>query len=442
MSEQPDVTGPAGAGSQHPLGSAPAPDGLQILPVRGLPEFRPGDNLVGAIAHAAPWLADGDVLVVTSKVVSKTEGMLVPSPTDPEQRDELRRRLIDEQTVRLVAQVARTKIVENRLGIIAAAAGIDASNVNADEIALLPEDPDASAEQLVLAFADRGIRIGVVITDTQGRAWRNGVTDVTIGAAGVLVLDDLRGGIDDHGNELVVTMVGLGDEMAAAADLVKGKLTGVPVAVLRGMDAPGLPADGSGPRGGGRTLIRPRDEDLFRLGTDLALAQGRQEAVRLRPDVAMSDEPVDPVVLSRAVGAAAGAGAGVGAGVGAADGVASTTRFVWVREHADTLRQAVSGTLQLDGDPLPGTELLMAFATSADLPAISAGGAAVQAVVTALAAEGLAVHLDYAPTRCPIVVRTVLFLPSDWEPLGAIGVGHPERPFEVAGPEDGELMLR
>ena len=122
--------------------------------------------------------------------------------------------------------------------------------------------------------------------------------------------------------------------------------------------------------------------------------------------------------------------------------VAGTTRFVWVREHADTLRQAVSGTLQLDGDPLPGTELLVAFATSAALPAISAGGAAVQTVVTALAAEGLAVHLDDAPTRCPIVVRTVLDLPPGWEPLGAIGVGHPDQPLEVAAPVDGELMLR
>ncbi len=425
MSEQAGVTGPAPAGPHPSVGAAPAPDGLQILPVRGLPEFRPGDDLVTAIADAAPWITDGDVLVVTSKVVSKSEGRLVPAPTDPEQRDELRRRLIDEQTVRLVAQVARTKIVENRLGIVAAAAGIDASNVFADEIALLPEDPDASAATMVLAFADRGIRIGVVITDTQGRAWRNGVTDVGIGAAGVQVLDDHRGGIDGHGNELVVTMVGVGDEIAAAADLVKGKLSGVPVAVVRGMDAPGLPADGSGPRGGGRTLIRPYDEDLFRLGTDLALAQGRREAVRLRTRVAMTGEQVDPAVLSRAVGAASRA-----------------THFVWVREHADTLRQAVSGTLQLDGDPLPGTELLVAFATSDDLSALSAGGAAVQAVVVALAAEGLAVHLDDAPTRCPVVVRTVLDLPDGWEPLAAIGVGHPEAPLEVDGPVDGELVLR
>ena len=110
-----------------------------MLPVTGLPEFRPGDDLAAAIAAAAPWLADGDVLLVTSKVLSKVEGRLVPSPTDPDERDALRRKLIDEESVRLVAQVGRTKIVENRLGIVAAAAGVDASNVQADEIALLPD---------------------------------------------------------------------------------------------------------------------------------------------------------------------------------------------------------------------------------------------------------------------------------------------------------------
>ena len=113
--------------------TSPAPDGLTIRPVTGLPDFRPGDDLAAAIATAAPWLADGDVLIVTSKVLSKVEGRLVPSPTDPEERDAFRRKLIDEQTVRLVAQVGRTRIVENRLGIVAAAAGIDASNVRGDE---------------------------------------------------------------------------------------------------------------------------------------------------------------------------------------------------------------------------------------------------------------------------------------------------------------------
>src|SRR6476659_1210562 len=231
---------------------APAPAGLQILPVVGLPEFRPGYDLAAAITAAAPWLADGDVLLVTSKVISKVEGRLVPSPTDPAERDELRRSLIDGESVRLVAQVGRTKIVENRLGIVAAAAGVDASNVHADEIALLPLDPDALAAGLRAALAARGLDIGVVITDTQGRAWRLGVTDVAIGAAGIDVLADLRGDVDPHGNELVVTQVAVGDELAAAGDLVKGKLAAVPVAVARGLLS-GQSAASGGPATSGGT---------------------------------------------------------------------------------------------------------------------------------------------------------------------------------------------
>ncbi len=285
--------------AHRPTGAPPAARGLQVLPVTGLPDVRPGDDLAVMIADAADraagGIADGDVLVVTSKIVSKSEGRLVTAPTDPVQRDAVRRALIDAETVRLVAQVGRTKIVENRLGLVAAAAGIDASNVRADEIALLPEDPDGSAAALVRAMAARGHRVGVVITDTQGRAWRNGVTDVAIGAAGLPVLDDHRGGVDEFGNELVVTQVAVGDEIAAAADLVKGKLSGVPVALLRGLDAPGLPEDappgspsppdGTPPAGraaltgGGRALIRPADSDLFRLGTDLAIELGRADAL-------------------------------------------------------------------------------------------------------------------------------------------------------------------
>src|ERR1700712_5006047 len=154
-------------GLPTPDGLPAAPAGLQVLPVTGLPDFRPGDDLAGAIAAAAPWIVDGDVLVVTSKAVSKVEGRLGASPTDAVARGQFRRDLIDRETVRLVAQVGRTKIVENSLGIIAAAAGIDASNVRLDEIALLPADPDASAAGLVSAFAARGLRVGVVITDTQ-----------------------------------------------------------------------------------------------------------------------------------------------------------------------------------------------------------------------------------------------------------------------------------
>lgn len=272
-------------------GLTPAPAGLTITPVVGIGDVRPRDDLAAVLlAATAGQVRDGDVLVVTSKIVSKAEGRLVTTPAEPQARDAFRRRLIDAETVRLVAQIGQTKIVENRLGLVAAAAGIDGSNVHADELALLPVDPDGSAAALVQAFAQRGLRVGVVITDTQGRAWREGVLDVAIGAAGLAVLDDHRGGVDEFGNELVVTQVAIGDEVAAAADLVKGKLAGVPVAILRGLRAPGLPADAvatseaAALRGGGRQLIRAAGTDLFRLGTDLAIELGRRDALGEIPD--------------------------------------------------------------------------------------------------------------------------------------------------------------
>ena len=443
-----------------PDGRPAAPQGLQVLPVAGLPDFRPGDDLAGAIATAAPWIVDGDVLVVTSKAVSKVEGRLVASPTDPEARENFRRDLIDTETVRLVAQVGRTKIVENKLGIVAAAAGIDASNVRLDEIALLPEDPDASAAALVAAFAANGIRVGVVISDTQGRAWRNGVTDVAIGAAGVSVLQDHRGGVDAFGNELVVTQVGLGDEIAAAGDLVKGKLAAVPVAVVRGLDAPGA-GDHTA-----RSLIRPYDEDLFRLGTDLSILQGRREAVLVRRTVrSFTGAPVDQEVLRRCIATALTA---------PAPHHTRPVRFVLVREHRQALLQSMlaewEADLAADGWPddriarrtargqilHQATEIVIPFVTGDgrhDYPDQRrrdaertmfkvAGGAAVQGLLVALAAEGLGSAWISSTIFAPVVVRSVLGLPEDWEPLGTIGIGHPADPLQPRSPaEVGDAFL-
>ena len=448
----------------------PAPQGLSIFPVPGLPDFRPGNDLAAAIAAAAPWIADDDVLLVTSKVVSKCEGALVPAPSDPAERDAFRRKLIDEHTVRLVAQVKATRIVENSLGIVAAAAGIDASNVRSDEIALLPADPDASAAALVAEFARRGRRVGVIVTDTQGRAWRNGVTDVAIGAAGVDVLDDHRGGHDVFGNELVVTQVAVGDELAAAGDLVKGKLSGVPVAVLRGLRRAVAPAPA-------RSLVRPAEEDLFRLGTDLALAQGEDrgrelgrrqgwaEAVLLRrTERQFTGAPVDLDVLRGCVAVALTA---------PAPHSTRPVRFVRVAQHREALLAAMAAQWEADlaGDGWSAERIarrvgrgrVLAEATEIVLPFVTgdgrhdypddrrrqaertmftvAGGAAVQGLLVALAAAGLGTAWISSTIFAPTVVRSVLDLPADWEPLGAIGIGHLADPPAPRGPVAGDQLL-
>ncbi|WP_460864179.1 coenzyme F420-0:L-glutamate ligase, partial [Rhodococcus aerolatus] len=273
-----------------------APGPVEVRAVTGLPEFRPGDDLVAALVAAAPWLRDDDVLVVTSKVVSKVEGRLVAAPADPEARDALRRELVEAEAVRVVARRGRTLITEGRTGLVQAASGIDGSNVDTGELALLPLDPDGSAARLRDGIAAAlGVRVAVVLTDTMGRAWRVGQTDAAIGSAGLAVLHSYAGVRDGHGNDLVVTEVAVADEVAAAADLVKGKLGGLPVAVVRGLE-PG--DDGSS----AAALLRPGRDDLFWLGTAEALAQGRRDALLARRSVrAFTDDEVPAALVERAV---------------------------------------------------------------------------------------------------------------------------------------------
>ncbi|WP_369132660.1 coenzyme F420-0:L-glutamate ligase [Modestobacter sp. I12A-02662] len=238
------------------------PPGVSVHPVPGLPEFVPGDDLAAAIAGAAPWLADDDVVVVTSKVVAKTEGNLVPVAPGTD-REAARLRAVDAETVRVVARRGPLRIVETRHGWVVAAAGIDTSNVAADALVLLPADADASARQLRGRLRELlGVTVAVVVSDTFGRPWRDGVADVAIGAAGLPALVDHRGAVDAHGNVLETTQVAVVDEVAAAADLVKGKLAGVPVAVVRGL-APAPPD----PDLGARPLVRLGAGDLFPLGS-------------------------------------------------------------------------------------------------------------------------------------------------------------------------------
>ncbi len=256
--------------------------GFAVTAPDGLPEVRPGDDLVELLAGVlgdldlgpgpgTTPLADGDVVVVTSKVVSKAEGRVVAAAD--------REAAITAETVRVVATRAHaggvTRIVENRLGLVMAAAGVDASNTPEGTVLLLPVDPDASARALRAGLAARfGVRVGVVVTDTAGRPWRQGQTDLAIGAAGLVVLDDLRGGTDTHGRRLDVTAVAVADEIAAATELVKAKTAGRPVAVVRGLAH--LVTDDDGP--GARSLVRTGPDDMFRLGTAEAYAQGRRDA--------------------------------------------------------------------------------------------------------------------------------------------------------------------
>jgi len=239
---------------------------LEVWAIRGIPEIQADDDLVELIAHAADgMLENGDILVVTSKIVSKAEGRY---------RDVSERAAaLEAETIRVVAEDAagRVRIVESRLGIVAAAAGIDASNTPEGRILLLPVDPDASARALAAGLRDRTAkRLGVIVSDSLGRAWRRGQIDCAIGAGGVVVVDDLRGTPDAGGRTLDVTEPCVGDELAAAADLVKGKAANLPVAVVRGRGE--LVGELSLP--GAAAIIRPAEEDLFRLGAREAFARG------------------------------------------------------------------------------------------------------------------------------------------------------------------------
>ncbi|MGB2875597.1 MAG: coenzyme F420-0:L-glutamate ligase [Gaiellaceae bacterium] len=239
---------------------------IQILPVEGLPEIREGDDLAVLIAGSAE-LRDGDVLVVAHKVVSKAEGRVLRL-AEVEPSEEARRLAGDEDPRRLEVVLRESKrlvrtrpplvIAETRHGFVCASAGVDASNApEADEVVLLPEDPDASAGRLRKRLRDlAGVDVGVIVSDSFGRAWRQGTTDVAIGLAGVSPLLDLKGRRDPAGYELHATVIAIADELAAAAELVMGKTAGVPAAIIRGVDALGP--------GTARELVIPEERDLFR----------------------------------------------------------------------------------------------------------------------------------------------------------------------------------
>ena len=240
---------------------------LRVIPVEGVPEVREGDDLAALLAAAAAAFEDGDVLVVAQKVVSKAEGRVVsldgvePSEAARELAgDEDPRRL--EVILREAARIVRSRpplvIAETRHGFVCASAGVDASNAaGPGTLVLLPLDPDASATRIRLGLLERtGRAVGVVVSDSFGRAWRQGTTDVAIGVAGLRPLLDLRGARDATGYELHATTIAVADEIAGAAELVMGKTNGVPAAIVRGLDVAG--------EGSARELMMPPERDLFR----------------------------------------------------------------------------------------------------------------------------------------------------------------------------------
>ncbi|MEU4846020.1 coenzyme F420-0:L-glutamate ligase [Streptomyces gilvosporeus] len=435
--------------------------GYRVWAVPGIPEVRPGDDLVKLIAAAVagsevPQLADGDVLLVTSKIVSKAEGRVLEAAD--------REAAIDQETVRVVARRGTLRIVQNRQGLVMAAAGVDASNTPSGTVLLLPEDPDASARALRAGIrTELGVDVGVVISDTFGRPWRSGLTDVAIGAAGIRVLDDLRGGTDAYGNPLSATVVATADELAAAGDLVKGKAAALPVAVVRGL--PHV-VEEAGDGDGARALVRDAGSDMFRLGTSEAV----REAVTLRRTVRdFTDAPVDGGAVRRAVAAALTA---------PAPHHTAPWRFVLLESEEartrllDAMRHAWIADLRGDGfseesvakrvrrgDVLRRAPYLavpcMVMDGSHSYPDARRGaaeremfvvahGAGIQNFLIALAGERLGSAWISSTMFCRDVVREVLGLPQEWEPMGAVAIGEPaEAPRErPARPVDDFVVVR
>jgi coenzyme F420-0:L-glutamate ligase / coenzyme F420-1:gamma-L-glutamate ligase len=431
---------------------------LTVTAVTGLPEITAGSDLAALVAGALAGdstgdsagadLRDGDIVVVTSKIVSKAEGRVVAVS---------REQAIEAETARVVARRGATTIAQTRHGLVLAAAGVDESNTPPGTVVLLPADPDESARRLRKGLHGRtGRTVGVIITDTMGRPWRAGQTDNAIGAAGVIPVRDYRGEADAFGNVLEVTVAAVADEIAAAADLVKGKSAQVPVAVVRGLA--GLVTEQDGP--GARALIRPADEDMFRFGSaDVPLAR--------RTIRAFTDEPVDGAAVRRAVATALTA---------PAPHHSQPWRFVALESPAarsallDAMREAWIADLRRDGfseeqiarrirrgEPLRQAPLIVVPCLVADAAHdypderrsaaelamfVVSMGAAVQNLLIALAVEGLGSAWISSTLFCQDIAARAMDLPDGWRPMGAIAVGHPAEDPRPRPPRDpGDFLL-
>jgi coenzyme F420-0:L-glutamate ligase / coenzyme F420-1:gamma-L-glutamate ligase len=420
------------------------PGVVSVIPLPGLPEVRAGDDLarllLDGVAAAGERLRDGDIVAVTSKVVAKAEGRLVPLPADPAERERVRRDTVAAETVRVVARRGSLVIAETRHGLVGANALIDASNAGGDALVPLPADPDASAARLRAALASAtDADVAVVVTDTLGRPWRLGQTDVAVGLAGMGALADYRGRRDGDGRVLEVTEMAVPDEVAAAADLVKGKLARVPAALLRGVARP--PGDG-----GARQLVRPVAQDLFRgagAPEELLAFLGGGEPAALLPD------PVDPALVERAVEAAAQALPGRAWTVVRVASAAARERWLAAGDphghgpaghRLDRQRAALLALA-----PVLLVPCLTGGATpdghaAALAPALLEAGAFSHALVLALRAQGLAAAwIPTEPSRRRAAASS-LDLPGGWLPLGALVAGHPG-PGAPPPPPDGQAAV-
>ena len=370
---------------------------LLVVPLAGMAEVRAGDDLarllLEAVGRAGLELADGDVLAVTSKVVAKAEGRLVPLPDDPAGRERALQEAVAAETARVVARRGRLVIAETRHGLVGANALVDASNAGGDRLVLLPADPDASAARLRAAIEELdGHDVAVVVTDTLGRPWRLGQTDVAVGLAGMGALEDWRGRADGDGRQLEVTEVAVADEVAAAADLVKGKASRVPAALLRGVPRP--KGDGTA-----HDLVRPPTDDLFRTAGTAEDLLGFLEGGAAEP---VGKGPVDPSVLDRAVA------------------VAATV--------------PIPGGRRLRVVPVPGEDpnLLACCVGPAGVEEAGielAAGGAIRTLVLALHALGVvAAQFQAATPAARNALAAALGLEPGWEPLGLLAAGQPASP--------------
>jgi len=383
-------------------------------------------------------------VVITSKIISKAEDRIVAGDRDS---------AIEAETVRVVARRGPTTISQTRHGLVMAAAGVDESNTEPGTVVLLPVDPDGSARRLRKAIGERaGIRLGLIITDTMGRPWRAGQTDAAIGAAGILPLHDHRGQTDTFGNLLEVTVAAVADEIAGAADLIKQKTTGVPVAIVRGLGQ--LVTDAAGP--GAAAIIRPAEEDMFRLGAADVLTARR--TVR-----DFTAAPVSAEAVRRSIAAAITAPAphhsqpwrfAVLASAHARTRLLDDMLAAWTADlRADGFTAEQVARRVRRGEPLRRAPLIIVPCLVADAAHtypdarrnasertmfVVSMGAAVENLLVALAVEGLGSCWVSSTLFCREVTAQALGLPADWEPMGAIGVGHAAAPAADREPRDPE----